>query len=60
MGQPAEDIESDLVDLSEATLADLPNYEEEALAPVTRRVARRLDDPEGNTSGFDGSGSRLD
>lgn len=60
MGQPADDIESDLVDLSEATLADLPDYEEEALAPVARRVARRLDNTEGNISGFDGSGSRHD
>lgn len=46
------DIESDLIDLSEVPLADLPRYDEPALAPVIRRLLRRIDDPDSITSGY--------
>ena len=47
-----DDIESDLIDLTEVTLADLPTYDERILAPTIRRLLRRIDDPESITSGY--------
>lgn len=52
MSQPAADIESDLIDLTEVTLADLPTYDEQVLAPIMRRLLRRIDDPDSITSGY--------
>ena len=46
------DIESDLINLSEVPLADLPRYDEPALAPALRRLLRRIDDPDSITSGY--------
>ncbi|MEH1031446.1 hypothetical protein ACWD6L_04840 [Micromonospora profundi] len=52
MSRSIDDIESDLVDLTEVTLADLPTYDERILAPPMRRLLRRIDDPESITSGY--------
>jgi len=46
------DLESDLIDLAEVPLADLPWYDERALAPVLRRLLRRIDNPDSITSGY--------
>lgn len=46
------DIESDLVDLTEVTLADLPTYDDDVLAPTIRRLLQRIDDTESITSGY--------
>ncbi|GID27764.1 hypothetical protein [Paractinoplanes brasiliensis] len=47
-----DDIESDVADLTEVTLADLPTYDEQILAPTIHRLLRRIDDPESITSGY--------
>lgn len=52
MGQSIDDLESDMVDLTEVTLADLPTCDERILAPTMRRLLQRIDDPEGITSGY--------
>lgn len=52
MTQPTAGIESDLIDLAEVTLADLPTYDEEALAPTLRRLLARIDDPDSITTGY--------
>lgn len=52
MSQPNPDIESDLVDLTEVTLADLPAYDDQLLSPTMRRLLQRIDDPESITSGY--------
>ncbi|WP_433788451.1 hypothetical protein [Actinoplanes sp. CA-252034] len=52
MSRSIDDIESDLVDLTEVTLADLPTYDERILAPTMRRLLQRIDDPESITSGY--------
>ena len=43
MTQPTAGIESDLIDLAEVALADLPTYHEETLAPTMRRLLSRID-----------------
>jgi FXSXX-COOH protein len=55
VGEPraeAADVESELVDLGRLRLSDLPDLDEQVLAPVMRRVLRRADDPESITSGY--------
>ncbi|MFV2017329.1 hypothetical protein [Micromonospora sp. LOL_023] len=52
MSQSIDDIESDLVDLTEVTLSDLPRYDEQILAATMRRLLQRIDDPESITSGY--------
>lgn len=52
MSQPNPDIDSDLVDLTEVTLADLPTYDDQLLSPTMRRLLQRIDDPESITSGY--------
>lgn len=49
---PTAGIESDLINLAEVTLADLPAYDEEALEPTLRRLLARIDDPESITTGY--------
>jgi FXSXX-COOH protein len=46
------DLESTLIDLTEVTLAELPEFDSTALAPVISRLLRRVDDPESITSGY--------
>jgi hypothetical protein len=52
MSHPTPDIESDLVDLTEVSLADLPAYDDHLLFPTMRRLLQRIDDPESVTSGY--------
>lgn len=52
MSQPIPDVESDLVDLTEVTLADLPGYDDQLLSPTMRRLLQRVDDPESNIGGY--------
>lgn len=52
VSQAPADLESELIDLAEVTLADLPTYDQEALAPALYRLLRRVDDPESITSGY--------
>lgn len=52
MTQPTAGIESDLIDLAEVALADLPTYDEETLAPTMRRLLSRIDDPDSITTGY--------
>nr|WP_221382034.1 hypothetical protein [Actinoplanes polyasparticus] len=52
MSRSIDDIESDMADLTEVTLADLPTYDDQILAPTMRRLLRRIDDTEGITSGY--------
>lgn len=52
MSQSTADIESDLIDLTRVTLAELPSYDEQSLAPVIRRLLRRIDDPDSITTGY--------
>jgi hypothetical protein len=46
------DLESDLVDLTEVTLAELPTYDDDILAPTMQRLLQRIDDHESITSGY--------
>ncbi|WP_250007947.1 hypothetical protein [Actinoplanes sp. M2I2] len=41
-----------MADLTEVTLADLPTYDDQILAPTMQRLLRRIDDTEGITSGY--------
>lgn len=50
--RPTAEIESDLVDLSEVSLADLPALDQQALEPVMGRLLQRVDDPETNVAGY--------
>lgn len=53
MNQPtAAAVESELVDLADLTLADVPRLDPEIIAPVMRRLLRRVDDPDSITSGY--------
>ncbi len=52
MSRSIDDIESDMADLTEVTLADLPTYDDQILAPTMQRLLRRIDDTEGITSGY--------
>jgi FXSXX-COOH protein len=52
VNQSPPDIESDLIDLGEVPLAELPSYDEPSLAPVIRRLLRRIDDPTSITTGY--------
>lgn len=52
MSHPTPDIDSDLVDLTEVSLADLPTYDDPLLSPTMRRLLRRIDDPDSITSGY--------
>lgn len=49
---PTDDLESDLIDFTEVTLADLPAYDQDALAPIVERLLRRIDDSETITMGY--------
>jgi FXSXX-COOH protein len=48
----AADVESELVDLADLTLADLPELDAAVIAPVMGRLLRRVDDPDSITSGY--------
>jgi FXSXX-COOH protein len=52
VSNPPADIESDLIDLTEVTLADLPTYDERVLAPALRRLLRRIDQPDSSVSSY--------
>lgn len=61
MSQPAEGVESDLVDLTGVPLADLPTHDQTALRPVLTRIARRLRDHDVYGTDYQqGGGSSLD
>lgn len=47
-----DDIESDVADLTEVSLADLPAYDEQVLAPTMHRLLQRIDDPESTTRSY--------
>jgi hypothetical protein len=50
--QPPPDIESDLVDLSGLLIDDLDGCDQQVLAPALRRMMARIDDGQGNISGY--------
>jgi hypothetical protein len=55
MDQPLPDIESDLLDLSDLLIDDFPDCDQRIFAPVWRRMMARLDDGQGNISGWNPS-----
>lgn len=52
MSRPTGDVESELVDLTEESLAKLPVYDEKALAPIVARLLRQADDPDIHFAGY--------
>ena len=46
MSRPTGDVESELIDLTEESLAGLPAYDEKALAPIVARLLRQADAPD--------------
>ncbi|MDY7083784.1 MAG: hypothetical protein SYR96_01635 [Actinomycetota bacterium] len=41
-----------MADLTEVSLADLPAYDEQVLAPTMHRLLQRIDDPESTTRSY--------
>lgn len=52
VSRPTTDIESELIDLTKVTLADLAAYDDRDLAPAMRRLLRRIDDPKSITTSY--------
>lgn len=52
MSRPTGDVESELIDLTEESLAKLPAYDEKALAPIVARLLHQADDPDNHFVGY--------